>query len=166
MRSSVLNGLVLIIIGLGILFKEWLTIPLVVGLVLLFAGLVLSVSRYRTGNQHLFIPILLLLLGFYFIIAPYVLHPFNGRSHFAFGTLFLGIDFLILAFLKRFRADYIIAAVLFTVLGTIFVLRFLRVLFSDQLIYLVDTYWPTLLILGGLALISNAMLRQRHMPSG
>ena len=158
--------MLLIIAGVGILVWKYLSGVMGFGVVCFLIGGVLTALVWHQNRRHaLFVPVLLVLLGLYFMIAPTIIHPFNGRSHFAFGTLIIGLDALIVAAVNRFRADYLITGFMFTGIGTLFVLRFLHILFSDQLIYVVDTFWPVLLILGGIALVSNAMLKRRHVPT-
>jgi len=165
-RSRWISGILLIIAGVGILVWKYLPAVMGLGVLCLSIGGVLTVLFWHQNRrQSLFLPVLFVLIGLYFMIAPHLIHPFNGRSHFAFGTLLIGLDALIVAAVNRFRADYLITGFMFTGIGTLFVLRFLHILFSEQLIYMVDTFWPVLLILGGIALVSNAMLKRHHVPT-
>ncbi len=163
-RRRVWTGIALILLGLAILLREWLTLPLGLGVLLILLGGVVLKDRLSTHHHaSIFGPLLALLAGIYFVLGPLLLPAFNGRSHLAFSPLLIGIALIITAALRRWRADLLIIGIMFTALGTVFVLRYLHILFSHHLVYLVDTFWPVLLIMGGLALVLNAYLHRESV---
>ena len=165
-RASTIKGVILIVVGLLLLFRESIKLPILLGSALLLVGIWHLLKQIGSETPRLLGSFLAVLFGLYFIIGPFVLTPFNGHSHLAFGTLLLGMAFILAAIFAHFRPDYLILGIMFTLLGMLFVLRFLHVLFSEQLVTLVDTWWPLILVFGGLALVSRGWWQVEKTKGG
>ncbi len=162
-QRRIWSGVVLIVVGFAILMREWLTPPLVVGIVFTGLGIVgLKKRLAQQAHSGVFAPLLAILIGIYCILGSYLLPLFSIRSHLAFGTLLVGIALLITSGFIQWRAEVFILGIMFTAMGTLFVLRYFHVIYSNELIYLVDTYWPVLLIVGGIALLLNGISRRQN----
>lgn len=160
-------GVLLVLVGAGLMLERLDVIDIGFGrIVWFFLGLLggWMVFRAFLDNERgkAFWGTVLFLYAIFFFLRSSGVVEFYGRTMIPAALLIVGLGFLMM-FIQNPRAwQVLIPAVILGGLGTVFILADIGYFYRWDVVYVLRTYWPAILILVGISLVLKR--HGRHLP--
>ncbi|HDL18023.1 MAG TPA: hypothetical protein ENH29_03115 [Bacteroidetes bacterium] len=166
-KKSIVPGAILILIGVLIIIHKmdifnfyWRNLYPVIFLALgawFFFNVFLRKQRGQAFPGTLF-----LLLGIFFILRNYSLfYPYYIDEFWPVFLIIFGLAFVVQFLFRPDDWGLLIPGFIFLLLGFVFLARTMGWFLPYQIEYIVETYWPVLLILIGIAIIFSGLKKKQ-----
>lgn len=169
-KRSIVPGVILILIGALIIIHKldifhfyWRDLYPVIFLAL---GVWFFFNVFvRKQKGQAFPGTLFLLLGIFFILRNYsFFYRYYADEFWPVFLIIFGLAFVVQFFFRPDDWGLLIPGFIFLLLGFVFLARTMGWIMPYQVEYIVETYWPVLLILIGIAIIFSGLRKRESKP--
>ncbi len=162
--SSLVIGLIFIVVGLLLLLNRfnlfYVTWSKIYPVLLVIAGLYFFYKAFRGKSENAFWGTFFLLMGSYFLLQNFhIIHRFQFYEFWPVFIVALGVSFIILFLFKPSDWALLIPGSILTFFGAIILFHTLD--FSYMVIRFAQKFWPLVLVIIGIGLITSSLIKKK-----